>query len=235
MDMYFDEEIGSISIIGENTENIPMWTINHYFKTYCDNYVKLILLTRLCRLYQRGMRLDEIVISAKSIPVSSDKNSIDKFMYCNKNVVEYVAKEEEPNKFWDIFNRCERPMIYYCDNNDGLIPLYDYSGKEAIKICKISYNSPIVSVIKGCVDSLLDLTIEGRRLEMEEEAHVARQIISLADGYASLAKAAQIINDDRTPTGVKMYAMSALNKLMDKQGKLNEQVGIRIDKIDTRI
>lgn len=235
MNFIWEEEMGAINIIGMKTEAVPMWTINHFFKSYCDNYVKLVLLTRLCTVYQNGISSNEIVVSAKSIPVVSDKADIDRFLYYNSDIVEYAVKEENPHKFWEIFNRCERPMIYYREGYDGLVPLYDYFGEEAIKVRKISYNSPVDSLIDGVVGPLIDLAEAKHRYEMEEEEHAARQIVNIADGCASITRVAQIINDDRTPPGVRMYAQATLDKLIDKQAKLNDKLGIRIERIDRRI
>lgn len=231
----WNEDVGKVCIIGENTEEVPMWVINHYFKTFCDNYVKIILLTRLCELYQNGVRSDRIFISKKSIPVLSQKRDIEKFMYNNDDVIDYFVKKDTPKKFWDMFNRCARPMIYYREKGHGLIPLYEYKSDVAVKICYVSYNSPIEYIVKGAIDVLTDLTINNARYRHEEEEHAARQISNLANGYTSIVRAYQVIDDPRTPEGVKRYASDALATLLEKQNKLNENLGIKLDNIDTRL
>ena len=73
------------------------------------------------------------------------------------------------------------------------------------------------------------------RYEMERAEHEARQIAYLAQGYTSIARAAQVVSDPRTPDGIKQYALGELNKLLIKQGKLNDQLGIIQENIDRKI
>ena len=224
-------EIGKVRLIGERTEGIPMWGINHYFKTLCDNYAKLVMLVRMCAGSWDGTDT-RILISNESVPLSYDKQKIDRFMFKNND---YLAYQENEESFWSCFHRCERPMVYRRTHEGKLLPFYSYFEEEAIKITGVSYNSPISIEIQGVVDGLLDLAAAKPRYEMEREEHEARQISYLAHGYESIARAAQVVSDPRTPDGIRHYAQDGLLRLLIKQGKLNDQLGIRQDRIDRKI
>ena len=228
----YEKDIGYIEVVGINTEEMPMWTINHYFKVLCDNYVKLILLEKLCTLAQQGLHSSNIAISRGSVPIMPKGKNIERFLYNNENIVEYVVKNEQPDKFWELFKRCERPMIYRRELDNSWTPLYDYFSDEAIKICRVAYNSPIETGIKGITSALIDLTTSNRRNRWEEEEHITRQIDNLANSYGSIVRATQIIEDERTPEGIKQYAREGLNYLMEKQRVMNERLDIRIRRID---
>lgn len=228
------EEFGTVCIIGEKTENVPMWTINHYFKVLCDNYAKLVMLTRLCGLMQEGISSSEIVISMDSAPLVSDKQALSKYLYDNKKYMVYPL-EENTEKFWHYFMKCERPMMYRKEPGGELIPLYNYFEKEAVKITSVSYHSPITIETQGIVNEMVDLVTARSRYEMECQEHAARQIGNLAQGYEKIARASQIISDPRTPEGIRIYAEDGLRRLMIRQGKLNEQLGIRMEKTDRRL
>lgn len=70
---------------------------------------------------------------------------------------------------------------------------------------------------------------------MERAEHEAWQVSYLAQGYESIARAAQVVSDPRTPDGIRQYAKDGLLRLLIKQGKLNDQLGIREDRIDRKI
>jgi len=112
--------------------------------------------------------------------------------------------------------------------------LLDFNDDEAIKITSLNYNSPIIIDIWGAIEGLIDIANANNRRTMEEEEHMARQIGELTDNYARMASAYQVINDNRTPEGVKHYTNIGIEKLMQKQEMLNAKLGIRIDRVDIR-
>lgn len=225
------EELGKVKLVGEKTEGIPMWGINHYFKQLCDNYVKLVMLVRMCTRSWDDADV-KIVISRESVPISFDKQKIERFLFKNDDCLVF---QEDIIGFWFHFQRCERPMVYQRTRQGELLPFYNYFQKEAIKITDVTYNSPISIGVQGIVDGIVDLAMAKPRYEMERAEHEARQISYLAQGYASIARAAQVVSDPRTPDGIKQYALGELNKLLIKQGKLNDQLGIIQEKIDRKI
>ena len=224
-------EIGKVRLIGEKTEGIPMWGINHYFKTLCDNYAQLVMLVRMCASLWDGAD-SKVVISNESVPLAYDKQKIERFMFKNKDCLDYQENEES---FWSCFHRRERPIVYRRTCEGKLLPLYSYFEEEAIKITGVSYNSPISIEMQGVVDGLLDLAMAKPRYEMERAEHEAWQVSYLAQGYESIARAAQVVSDPRTPDGIRQYAKDGLLRLLIKQGKLNDQLGIREDRIDRKI
>lgn len=229
-----DMQIGTVSIVGEKTEEIPMWTINHYFKVFCDNYAKYVMLTKLRDAAGEGAYCGEFFVSGESAPLVPNANELKKYLYDDKRQIK-ISLKEDPERFWHLVNKCERPMVYR-NNHEGMPePLYDCLGEEAVKITDVSYHCPIKIDIQGIVSGLTDLAMTKSRYEMECEEHAAHQIENLARGYERIAKAEQVISDSRTPEGIKAYAEDGLRKLLVKQEKLNNALGIRVDKIDKRV
>lgn len=75
VEMQNGKVIGSVSLVGENTENLPMWSINYYIQEFCNNYNKVIIIQRICEILQTKND-SQILLSKKSgelIPVNIQK------------------------------------------------------------------------------------------------------------------------------------------------------------------
>lgn len=249
-EIFRTDDIGNIEIIGENTFGLPMWSINYFIQEFCRNYNRLIIITRICRLAQMGASDNQFIVAKRSASLFPDKTIKDTFDYNYyknyivltmedfdhnyENYILYTNKEENHVKFWHIINNYARPMVFYKHGRD-IYPLIDITYEDAIKITRLSYNSPVEINIQGAINGLIDLATAGKRFIMYEEEHTARQIGLLADNYRRISLASQVISDPRTPRGIQHYAQMGLESLLEKQAKLNERLGIRLQRIDKKL
>jgi hypothetical protein len=70
------DSIGVVRLIGKETKNLPMWTINYYLQEFCNNYNKIITIIKICSLLQEGVELSNILLTKKScnvIPLKIDE------------------------------------------------------------------------------------------------------------------------------------------------------------------
>lgn len=230
---YYKSVIGEIKLIGVNTEGLPMWSINHYIDSFCNNYNKILIVRRICELIQQGAYDNQFIIAKKSADLFPTKLVKDSFNWESDRYIVLSSKGEEPKEFWHIIKSYVRPMVFYKEGSD-ILPLIDYNDDDAIKVTSMKYNSPVQINLKGATGALLDLINEPNRREMEDERHVSELLNNSIKNINDIASASQTINDVRTPDGVKHYANATLNDLIRIQDKLNKKLGIRADKIDLK-
>lgn len=234
MRTYESLDIGEVQIIGDFTEGLPMWSINHYIEEFCNNYNKILIIRRICELLQNGANDNQFLVARKSADLFP-KTSIEyDFSYDESNYIVLTTKGEDPKKFWHIIVNYVRPIVFYREG-DQILPLIDITDADAIKITSFSYNSPVEINVQGAIGGIIDIANARNRREMEEERHIANQIGDSVENIERIARASQVVNDRRTPQGVQYYANNALEDLMKKQEKLNAKLGIRINRIDARI
>lgn len=226
----FQAQTGSVRLIGHNTDNLPMWAINHYFRTFCDNYAKLVMMMRVCRMMQMGAEEKAVCAVKESAPLLADKGYANKMISRSEDNIVRLYEEE----FWYIIQKYERPVVFAWLLDGAQVPLYDGFAGDAVKLEQISYHCPISIEPSGIVGALVDLALAGPRYEMERQEHEARQIANLAAGCERIVRAMQVIEDDRTPEGIKAYARETMQVLMEKQNKLNRKLGIELADIDIR-
>lgn len=224
-------ELGQVTLIGENTKELPMWSINYFLQEYCNNYSKLVMIQRICELSQQGISIFVAKKSAELFQYNSLTDTLVNYYY---DSIRLLEREEDTEKFGHIVLNYVRSIVFY-KHLGKIYPIYDFAYDEAIKISRLTYNSQINFDIHGVIDSLIDLAQVPAKQQMCEEEHIAKQIGQLADNYNAIARASQTINDPRTPIGISQYDNQGLKQLMEKQGKLNEKLGIRIDRIDRKI
>lgn len=233
-DIFNIGEVGTIRVIGENTEDLPMWAINRYISEFCNNYNKIIVVQKICMLLQNGYHDDQIYVAKRSAEVLPDKNLEDSFSYSAKKFIVLGTKKSSPDEFWHIVFNYVRPVVFVKDFDGNFYPLLDFDDIESIKITQMSYNSPVKWDIRGAINGILDIANANNRKNMEEADHIASQIEQGAKNYIQIARASQIIGNPRTPQGVQVYATKGLDELLEKQAVLNERLGIRTQKIDQR-
>lgn len=226
-------QLGTIKLIG-NDANFPMWSIIKYIEDTCNNYNKVLLIIRICEHAQMGGSDSELWVAKKSMAPFMNKSIGKSFTFKEDNYVNLATKTENPKLFWHIVINYSRPMVFLRKNND-FIPLVDFIDDEAIKVISFSYNSPPMFDIEGVVNTLVDIGYAGKRNSREEEEHIARQLGESAENYRRIAFASQVINDEKTPEGIRKYANNALADIMLKQEVLNKKLGIRVEKINKRV
>ncbi|MDW7672002.1 MAG: hypothetical protein SCK57_11335 [Bacillota bacterium] len=229
------DDIGVIQVIGEKTNVLPMWAMNHYITEFCNNYNKIILVQRICLLIQSGYNYKQFIVAKRSAEPIPQKSLEDSFNYSEKKFISLDNHEDNYNDFWHIIFNYVRPVVFVKDSRGSFQPLMDFDDVEAIKIIKMSYNSPPWWDIRGAINSVLDIANAKIRKEMEEEKHIAIQIEQGAKNYESIARASQVIDDSSTPNEIKEYAKIGLEELLEKQAILNNKLGIRVGRIDKKV
>lgn len=116
--------------------------------------------------------------------------------------------------------------------------MYNPRGDEGIKVCDISYHSPIDMGLGGigeCIEHLVNAgfqTRNDRRLQDEHEARMVTQAMQTIGEAISVQDKLQNAN---LPGSSKAYLQSMYDGLMEKQEKLNEKLGICRPGMDERI
>lgn len=65
-----ERTIGEVKIRGTKTKGMPMWIINNYIKSTCDNYTKLIYILNIIDIFSNEESdIVEIGISTESVPI----------------------------------------------------------------------------------------------------------------------------------------------------------------------
>jgi len=234
-----------IEIRGLNTVGLPIWIINHYIKSTCDNYNKLIYLIKIIGLYSdEEIKLIDIGISTTSVPIDKDgiefeETVIETVLYPNeKNKIEIKWLNDNPEDFWKSFRNCERPVCVAKMENGEIVFLHNPRGPEGIKICDVSYHSPIDISFSGSTGIISDLVNAGSivrndlRMQDEHEARMITQnLLTMQESINVLDK----LNNSNLPGSHKEYILQNFNALMDKQNKLNKKLGITSPGYDHRI
>ena len=162
------------------------------------------------------------------------KKDSDKEKYC----LMIHKSEEEKKTFLHYFSSCERPICFAITKNNEVILLHNPRGDEGIKVCDISYHSPIDIVWSGIgefIEHLVSAGVQTRndsRLQDEHEARMVTQAMQTMGEAISVRDKLQNVN---LPEGHKVYLQSMYDGLMAKQEKLNEKIGICCPGIDVMV
>lgn len=266
-----------VNVVGEKTEDMPMWVINNYLKATCDNYTKLVYIVKIIEAFSDvDSRIVNIGISTNSVPVDEngmefEEKLIDKESFWTRNKMnkeeldekgkgrkktEYcllLDKEDNNNQdkkaennsrraktdFWYYFSNCERPVCFAITKDNEIFPLYNPRGQEGIKVCDISYHCPIdigIEGIGGFIKHLTNARMQYNNNQREEREHQARMINQGMQTLQEEIKVQTLLSQAKLPEHIKVYMQNKYNALMDKQAKLNEQIGIKVrDDFDYRI
>lgn len=245
-----DRKISKIKIRGTKTVGMPMWIINNYIKSTCDNYTKLVYILNIIDiLSNEELDIADIGISTISVPIGEDGRDFENKLISNvknskigKNKEKYCLMsyraEEKKKEFLHYFGSCERPVCFAVTKDNEVILLYNPRGDEGIKVCDISYHSPIDIVLNGigeCIELLVNARSQARndkRLQDEHEARMVTQAMQTVDAAISVQDKLQSAN---LPGGYKAHLQGMYDELIAKQEKLNETIGIRRPGIDVRV
>lgn len=245
-----ERKISKVTIRGTKTIDIPMWVINYFTKCICDNYSKLVYIFNIIELFSNEKPdIADIGISTESVPIGQDgKDFESKLIDCVKNsnrnkkkekycLMSYKPESKEKD-FWHYFSSCERPICFVVTKDNNIIFLYNPRGKEGIKLCDISYHSPITISLSGiseCVDCLINAHAKVRndkRLQDEHEAKMVTQAMQTMDAAINVQNKLQNSN---LPEGHKIYLQNMYDAIMAKQEKINETIGILPLDVDVKI
>lgn len=143
-------------------------------------------------------------------------------------------KEDNPRQFWDIIKNHHRPIV--CVNNgEGFKSVFDFDGKysDEIKFKNIRINSPVeVETLSEIGSSLVDIYYAGEREERARIRSLNEHIGQAAENVGKIMSTYDVIYNTKIPTGIKQYAHSIMDDLMEAQARLNYKVGLRVTHID---
>lgn len=245
-----EHKISEVKISGTKTIGMPMWMINNYIKSTCDNYTKLVYILNIIDIFSNEESdIVDIGISTGSVPIDKDGRTFEnklisyvKDSKVNKNKEKYCLMSHIPEKgkkdFWHYFSSCERPICFAITKDNEIILLYNPRGDEGIKVCNISYHSPINIGFCGIGAFVEHLVSAGtqvrndRRLQDEHEARMVTQAMQTLNECINLQVRLQNANLSGSH---KVYIQNMYDNIMAKQEKLNETIGIHCLGVDERI
>lgn len=233
-DLIENSSLGYIKLVGYDTENVPMWSINHYIEEFCNNYNKLLIIKRICELSANGAYDSQFLVAKSSASLFPTKSLENTFSYNNEKYEVLTTKSENPEHFWHIISNYVRPIVFF-KSDGGVFPLVDFIDIDAIKITAMSYNSPVNIDISGALNGLVDLANAKNRREIDEERHISDMIGESANNTSRIISTYDVVNNSNVPEGIKRYANLNLEKLLERQSKLNEKLDIRIERINRKV
>lgn len=245
-----EHQIREVNIRGENTIGIPMWMINNYIKSTCDNYAKLVYIVNIIDiLTDNGSDIVDIGISTESVPIDQDGRDfenklVDFLMYpkAGKNkkkccLMSYVP-EGEKKGFAHYFISCERPVCFAITKYNDVILLHNPRGDEGIKVCDISYHSPIKIGLSGIGSLIEHLTNAGTQVKNDsrlQDEHESRMLGQALHNMGEAIYVKEKLQNANIPEGHKVYLQNMYDAIMAKQEKLNEKIGVCNSGVDVRV
>jgi hypothetical protein len=206
------EEIGILEFQAETDG--PIWFINHYLDVASSNYLKLLSLREICHRFYHGANDEDFVIAANSFELFPESDS---HRYDPRKVVPLESKDRSPENFWNLFKNLHRPIILFRRE-----PIFDPHSESGLKLRRLSLNSPLDVSLEGNVGALSDL-VRGRTFAARDNEHITTSIQNVRD----IVETSHLIEDPRTPPGVRAFARDQLEALMNKQHRINQKLGIR--------
>ena len=245
-----ERKINEVKIRGTKTKEMPMWMINNYIKSTCDNYTKLLYILKIIDIFSnRESDIVDIGISTGSVPIDKDGRDFEnklvgyvKDSKVDKNKEKYCLmshiSEKGSKDFWHYFSSCERPICFAITEYNEVIFLYNPRGDEGIKVCDISYHSPIDIGWGGIADCVEHLVNAGAQVRNERRLQDEHDAIMVTQALHTMGEAINVqdkLQNTNLPGSQKEYLQCMYDGLMAKQEKLNESIGICRSEINVRI
>lgn len=242
--------IFEVKVSGSKTVDMPIWMINNYIKSTCDNYAKLVYILKIIDIFSNtNTDIVDIGISTESVPVDKDGKSFENKLIhhvqssdinnYNNNfcLMNYIPKGDEKD-FWYYFSKCDRPICFAITTNNDVIFLYNPRGEEGIKVCDISYHSPIDINWGGVgewVDHLVSAGVQARNDRRLQEEHEARMVTQAMQTISESISVLERLENADLPGSHKIHLQNMYNALMIKQEKLNRQIGVYRPGVDIKV
>lgn len=136
------------------------------------------------------------------------------------------------------FSNCERPVCFAITQNKEIILLYNPRGDEGIKVCDISYHSPIDIGLGGigeCIEHLVNAGTQARNDRRLQNEHEARMVTQALHTMGEAINVQDKLQNTNLPGSQKEYLQCMYDGIMAKQEKLNRTIGIRGPEVNVRI
>lgn len=219
-----------LKISFKGKENLPAWAINHFLQQTEINYQKFVLVQSICELIADGLDPNSFVVANSSAEVFP-KKAIE---YSDFDRFEILAeKAESAKKFWDIISRHHRPVVFY-RKNGKYIPVYDPTGKNSFTIKNVSVNSPVNLSFEGAGGAISDIYYASEREQRNRTQWENEQIGQVARNVEDIARASSTVNNPNVSEGVQVYANAILEQALNRQEKLNREIGMENIRIDAQ-
>ncbi len=220
-----------VTIETKSEISLPIWSLGNFLNNTMSNYLKIVTLREICNKFYEGARDDNFYISVNSYDLFPSFKK--KFLYDgienqrheienirNDDLVILTSKEESALEFWHYFRYLRRPIVlFYSDNK--YIPLYEIDSSASLKINSLSMHSPVSFSLQGVLGALADI-FTGKWFAQRENERNAQAIANVE----GIVRTSHLIEDRRTPPGVRHFASDQMETIMNKQAKINRKLGI---------
>ena len=213
-----------IGVIETKSElSLPVWSVSNYLDNTMSNYLKLMTLRELSRKFIEGASDEDFLISVNSYDIFP---MLEGFTHHENELIILTSKDRSPKDFWYYFRHLHRPIVLFRSNN-GFIPLYEINTILDLRINSLSVQSPVSFSLQGSLGVLVDL-FAGKIFAQRENERNALAI----DNLERIVRTSHLIEDNRTPQGVREYAVDQIEAIMNKQVRINDKLGI--DQVEIR-
>lgn len=206
----------------ESNISVPIWSVSNFLDNTISNYLKLITLRELNQKFIEGASDQDFYISINSYDLFP---MIDDFHYAENQLIILTSKVKSAKDFWHYFKYLHRPVVLFKDTN-SYNPLYEFDTRNALKIRSLSLNSPFTFSLQGALGVFADL-FAGKLFVQRANERTAQSIQNLE----GIIRTSHLIEDGRTPPGVRAFAVDQIENIMNKQARINEKLGINVVKI----
>ncbi len=210
------ESIGYIE--AESDKSVPIWSVNNFLDNTASNYLKLITLRGICQRYYEGAEDRDFLISAHSYDLYP---ADDELHHNEEDLIVLESKDRSPDRFWHLFRYLHRPVVLFRRNCE-VNPIYSVESSVSLRIKSLSLLSPVSFSLQGAIGALADL-FSGKAFAQRSSERNAQALANVQDAV----KTSHLIEDPRTPPGVRRFAVDQLVSIMNKQAKINRRLGIK--------
>jgi len=214
----------------DGKESLPAWAITHYLQQTEINYIKIVLVQRICNLIKDGLNPKKLIVASSSADVFPKKT----IAYEDFDKFEFLARKDESVKeFWQIIARHHRPVVFYASDH-GYIPIYNHDDGNALIIRNVSVNSPVSINLEGIAGAMTDLYYAEEREQRQRLQWENEQVGQTVQNVENIVRASKVVNNQDVPEGVRTYANAILEQALKRQGALNSEIGMASVKISAR-
>ena len=210
------ENIGFVEVASE--KSLPICSVSNLLDNTTSNYLKIVTLREICLRFMEGAEDRDFVICVNSydlFPANDDLH------YLEDDLIVLTSKDRSAEQFWHLFRHLHRPVVLFREEQ-AQSPVYRLESEAALRINSLKLQSPVSVSLQGAIGALVDLFSGNLFAQRANE----RNSQALAN-VRNVVETAHLIEDQRTPPGVREFAIEQLEAIMTKQCKVNDKLGIR--------
>jgi len=224
---YINDGARQLRLVSESS--YPVWSIVHYLNRLSTTYFKLLTIQRVCEALAEGCADDDLIVAEESAKLVSNEA----FAFDSSTLYRTLANKGESYKqFWDVIKKHHRPIVFR-RSRDSFSPLFDISRDDLI-ITHLTVTSPPDITVTGIGTTISDLYYAAEREERQRQDHRNRQLGQAARNIGDLASSQAMLNNPNISPGAKAYLETLIFGLIDRQAELTQEMGLRVQRINTR-